>query len=172
MAPGPQVKGGAARAGRLLGLLAALWVTVPGVLHPLNPGWLSGVNLIFHEAGHMLLMFAGETLMLLGGSLLQLLVPGACAAAFLWRGDRFAAGLTTLWLAHSLSGVAAYIRDAPRRDLPLITGDPDTHDWWQLLGGWNALDAADPLGRFVLFLAYAAVVGGVLLALWDEVAAP
>ena len=50
----------------------------------------------------------------------------------------------------------------------MITGDPDTHDWWQLLGGWNALNLADPLGRLVAFLAFTAVVVGVTLAVWDE----
>ncbi|MBZ9751077.1 hypothetical protein K7W42_09405 [Deinococcus sp. HMF7604] len=162
----------AARAGRAVALLLALFVTVPGVLNPLQPGWLSNVNLVFHEAGHVLLMWAGETVTLLGGSAVQVLVPAACVATFLARRERFAAGLVTLWLGHSLAGVAAYIRDAPARELPLLTGDPDTHDWWQLLVGWNALGAADPLGRFVLFLAYAAVILGTLLAVWNELNSP
>lgn len=162
----------AALALRLAGLALALLVTVPGILNPLRGGVLDGANLIFHEAGHVLLAWAGETLMLLGGSLMQVAVPLACAAAFLLRGDRYSAGIVGLWLAQSLSGVAAYIRDAPLRQLDLITGDPDTHDWWQLLGGWNplhnSLGLADPLGRFVTFLAFAAVIVSVLLAVWDD----
>ncbi|OWL97932.1 hypothetical protein CBQ26_06780 [Deinococcus indicus] len=149
-----------ARWGRAAGLLLALWLTVPGILNPLRGDLLGGVNLVFHEAGHVLLIPAGETLTLLGGSAAQVAVPLACAAAFLWRGDRFAAG------------VAAYIRDAPLRQLDLITGDPDTHDWWQLLGGWNpqanALHLADPLGRLVTFLALATLIVSVVLAVWDD----
>lgn len=80
---------------------------------------------------------------------------------FLVRSDRSSAGLLTLRLAQSLAGVAACIRDAPTRQLDPLTGDPDTHDWWQLLGGWNALSLADGLGRLVAFLAFAAVVVGV-----------
>lgn len=166
------MNGSAARWGRAAGLLLALWLTVPGLLDPLHGDLLSGVNLVFHEAGHVLLIWAGETVMLLGGSLGQVAVPLACAAAFLWRGDRFAAGVVGLWLAHSLAGVAAYIRDAPLRQLDLITGDPDTHDWWQLLGGWNpqanALNLADPLGRVVTFLALATLIVSVVLAVWDD----
>lgn len=161
-----------ARWGRAAGLLLALWLTVPGILNPLRGDLLGGVNLVFHEAGHVLLIPAGETLTLLGGSAAQVAVPLACAAAFLWRADRFAAGVVGLWLAHSLAGVAAYIRDAPLRQLDLITGDPDTHDWWQLLGGWNpqanALHLADPLGRFVAFLALATLIVSVVLAVWDD----
>ena len=157
-----------ARAGRWAGLVLALFVTVPATLRPLQGHLLDVVNLVFHEAGHVLLAFMGETAMLLGGSLLQLLIPAACVTAFLIRHDRYSAGVLTLWLAQSLASVAAYIRDAPTRQLELITGDPDTHDWWQLLGGWNALNLADPLGRLVAFLAFTAVVVGVTLAVWDE----
>jgi hypothetical protein len=156
------------RAARLAGLILALVLIVPGVLHPLQNHPLDLVNLIFHEAGHVLLIWAGETVTLLGGSLFQLLVPAACIAAFLRRADRYAAGIVALWLGQSFAGVAAYIRDAPTRNLELITGDPDTHDWWQLLGGWGALSLADPLARAVLFLALASVIVGVTLALWDD----
>ncbi len=153
---------------RVLGLLLSLWVTLPGVVRPTEPGFLGNVNLIFHEAGHVLLMWAGEVVMLLSGSLFQLLVPAACIGVFLARGERFAAGLVTLWLAHSLAGVSAYVADAPLRELPLITGDPDTHDWWQLFTIWNALGWAPGLGRFLHALALGAVVVGVFVALWDD----
>lgn len=171
---GPEVRGAAwltplqRRVGRLGGLILALVFIVPGVLHPLQNHPLDLVNLIFHEAGHVLLMWAGETVMLLGGSAFQLLVPAVCSAAFLQRGDRYAAGIVTLWLGQSFAGVSAYIRDAPTRTLDLITGDPDTHDWWQLLGGWNVLGLAEPLGRMVFFMALASVIVGAALALWDE----
>ncbi|MFK7603156.1 hypothetical protein ACI3L1_13195 [Deinococcus sp. SM5_A1] len=157
------------KAARIAGLILGLVFIVPGVLNPLQSHPLDLVNLIFHEAGHVLLMWAGETVMLLGGSLFQLLVPAACISAFLLRGDRYAAGIVTLWLAQSFAGVSAYIRDAPTRNLDLITGDPDTHDWWQLLGGWDALNLAAPLGRVVFFLALASVIVGSALALWDDV---
>ncbi|THF88351.1 hypothetical protein E7T09_03865 [Deinococcus sp. KSM4-11] len=156
------------RWGRWVGLAVALLVTVPGVLHPLSGSLLDHVDLVFHEAGHVIFSVLGETVMLLGGSLMQVLVPLGCAAAFLQRRDRYAAGLMTLWAGQSLMGVATYVRDAPTRNLDLITGDPDTHDWWQLLGAANALNMAAPLGSAIAFLAFVALVIGVLLAVWDE----
>ncbi|GHF30546.1 hypothetical protein HNQ07_000708 [Deinococcus metalli] len=155
--------------GRWAGLAAALLLTVPGVLRPLSGSLLDHVDLVFHEAGHVIFSPFGETLMLLGGSVMQVLVPLGCALTFLFRRDRYAAGLVTLWTAQSLAGVAAYVRDAPTRNLDLITGDPDTHDWWQLLGAADALSLAAPLGNMLAFLAFACLVAGVLLAVWDDV---
>ena len=151
---------------RLLGLALALWLTVPAVLHQPHFYLLDNVNLIFHEAGHVLLSWGGHKLMLLGGSLFQVLMPLACMAAFLLRRDRYAAGLMLLWGAESMANVSAYIADAPTRNLDLITGDPDTHDWWQLLN--DNLGAAAGLSRLVLSAAIIALVAGVLLAVWDD----
>lgn len=153
---------------RLVGLVLALWVLVPGVIRPMGGHLIDNVNLIFHEAGHMILMFAGETIMLLGGSFFQLLVPAVCIGAFLQRRDRFAAGICTLWLGESLAGVGTYIADAPTRNLDLLTGDPDTHDWWQLFSAWNMLGSAVGIGRFVHALAILCLIAGVLLAIWDD----
>lgn len=58
-----------AHTGRWAGLALALLVTVPAILRPLQGYPLDGVNLVFHETGHVLLAFSGETPMLLGGSL-------------------------------------------------------------------------------------------------------
>ena len=92
------------------------------------------MNLIFHEARYVLLMWAGVTVTLLGGSLFQLLIPAACVATFLRRGDCYAAGIVALWLRQSFAGVANVGGDAPTRTLNLITGDPDPttggSSWW------------------------------------------
>ncbi len=43
--------------------------------------FLHGVNLVFHEAGHILFLPVGAFLTALGGSLMQLLVPIVCLVA-------------------------------------------------------------------------------------------
>ena len=43
--------------------------------------FLDGVNLAFHEAGHLFFAFFGQTLQFLGGTLGQLLFPLALSAA-------------------------------------------------------------------------------------------
>lgn len=71
-----------------------------------------------------------------------------------------------MWFGQSLAGVAAYLADAPTRNLDLITGDPETHDWWPLMGGWHLPGAAAPLGHALHFLALLLTLGSV--ALWDD----
>lgn len=167
------MKNSQARLLRWLGLTVAVVFVTPGIFRPLAGHPLELVNLVFHEAGHVLLAPTGVTLMLLGGSLFQVLVPAVCIGHFWRRGDHYAAGLLCLWLAQSWAGVAAYVQDAPTRALDLITGDPDTHDWWQLLGacltpGCGHLNWADPLGRLLMVVAVFTALFGVLLAIWND----
>ena len=49
--------------------LGGLAVLTPDLLRPAGWSFLDGVDLIFHEAGHVLFSPFGPTLMLLGGSL-------------------------------------------------------------------------------------------------------
>ncbi|PYM31744.1 MAG: zinc ribbon domain-containing protein, partial [Candidatus Rokuibacteriota bacterium] len=76
----------AAVAGRAVGLAFLLWVTFRVLAQGLTLGssgvvaFLHGVNLIFHEAGHVIFGFLGEFIAVAGGSLNQVLIPAICAA--------------------------------------------------------------------------------------------
>lgn len=113
--------------------------SLPGALR-----FLHRVDLVFHEAGHVLFRPFGEFMTILGGSLLQVLVPAAVAAAFLVRhGDNFGASVGLWWTGQSLTDVAVYIRDARELRLPLLGGGtgadrPGLHDWENLLS-WMGL---------------------------------
>ena len=139
--------------------IAALALLSPDILRPEGWSFLDGVDVIFHEAGHVLFRPFGDTWYLLGGSVFQVLLPAALAGVFYWRGERVSAAVVLLWAAQNLGYVSVYIADARARALPLLGDDPDAHDWWQLLGGWNLLAQDLLLGR-VVWLA------GVALALW------
>lgn len=115
---------------------------------------LDYVNLIFHEAGHLLFGSFGELLMFLGGSIMQVLVPLVCAGVFAYQKDLYASGLTLLWATQSLINVSVYIRDASSRSLPLITDDPDTHDWWNILLILNRLQQDDAIANVAVFWAF------------------
>jgi hypothetical protein len=98
------------------------------------------VNLVFHEAGHVILRPFGSTLHLLGGTLFQLAVPAVLVGYFLVRRrDLFAVGVCGWWLGESLLNVATYMADARDLALPLIGGE---HDWNELLYRFGALDEA------------------------------
>ncbi|MDH3731817.1 MAG: hypothetical protein OES13_11975, partial [Acidimicrobiia bacterium] len=93
---------------------------------------LDGVDLGFHELGHMLAMGFGRFIHTLAGSFLQIAVPlGLSAYFFVIRRDPVGAGVCAAWAGTSAYDVAIYVADAPFQRLPLIGG---YHDWAYLLG--------------------------------------
>ena len=95
--------------------------------------FIDSVDLIIHEAGHVIFYPFGYFMYVLGGSLFQILVPTIFAVYFWYKDEKFSAGLLFSWVAINLFNVSVYAGDAIRMQLPLITGDTDGHDWNQLL---------------------------------------
>jgi hypothetical protein len=148
---------------RPLGFLLAAVYILYTLIRPQSWTFLNYVDLVFHEAGHVLFMPFGEFMTILGGSLFQILLPALIAVYFwLWRRDLYAAAVSLLWCAQNFGGVSVYVADARARALPLLGDDPDSHDWWQLLIMLNRLDQDTTLARIVL----AAGFGVFALAIW------
>jgi len=138
-----------------------------------NPGYsaigesfLHWVNLVFHEAGHMIFMPFGRTLSIAGGSIMQLLMPMICVVVLLVKQrDPFGASVATWWLGQSMLDLAPYIYDAKRRVLTLLGGGngrelvgPDggtPHDWYNLLTHYGQLQNAEALAGVVWFMGVA-----------------
>jgi len=92
----------AAVAGRGLGLLILVvltWAVFAQGL-ALQDGavlaFIHGIDLVFHEAGHVIFGFFGEFLAVLGGSLTQVLMPLIATVAFL-RTCQWASAAVTLF---------------------------------------------------------------------------
>lgn len=141
---------------------------------PIYESFLHNVNLVFHEAGHVLFRPLGDFMAILGGSLLQVLMPLVVTVAFLFReGNPFGASVGLWWTGQSLMDLAPYINDARARQIPLLGGGdgrdrPGMHDWYNLLAelGWLEHDHAiaamvDRAGAMLMLLALA--WGGALL---------
>jgi len=144
----------------------------------IGASFMHSVNLIFHEAGHILFMPFGRTMAILGGSLFQVMLPLLLMGAFLIvNRDAFAGAVCLWWSGQSLLDVAPYIADARALRLPLLGGGtgadtPGRHDWANLLRprGWLEYDqqiasVADTVGTGVMLLALA-WGGYVLLREW------
>lgn len=145
----------------VLGL--ALWAGLLLVCHLLW-GWvplLDSANLAFHEAGHPLFGLLHPRLMVYGGTLMQLLMPAACAFE-MWRQQK-PVGLyfCVIWLAENLLNIARYMADARAHQLPLVGGlNPrDAHDWTYILNNWGLL-------RWDTALADVVRMGAVALMAW------
>jgi len=119
--------------------------------------FLDGVNLAFHEAGHLFLSFAPQFVYYLGGTLGQLFFPAVLAYRFWRRDESFEAGVCTLWLGESLMNIAVYLGDAQTQKLPLVGGD--VHDWGWLLPRLGLLAHCESVGRLLHLLASGVVIG-------------
>jgi hypothetical protein len=142
----------------------------------IGASFMHNVNLVFHEAGHILFMPFGHFMMVLGGSLGQLLMPIIVMIALMVKNhDNFGASIGLWWLGQSLMDLAPYINDARALKLQLLGGGtgmdrPGMHDWENIL-----LDAGlirhdhliatwvDALGTGLMLLAF--VWGGYILYL-------
>ena len=131
------------------------------------------ILLPIHEAGHVFFRLFGEFMMIAGGSLLQLLLPFGIGVAFLIKQrDAFGAAVCLWWSGASLVDLAPYVYDAWDPQLTLLgghTGADGPHDWIYLLDSFDAIDAAQGLGRFVQIVGIvtmAAACGWAAYLLW------
>jgi hypothetical protein len=117
-------------------------------------GWipiLSPFDLVIHEIGHVLFVWAPTLLMQMGGSLGQVALPLVIAACFWWRRDDFAVSVLLAWAAESLHNVSIYVADAQDMLLPLVGDDGSGagHDWHNVLGTLGWLESTDAIANAV-----------------------
>lgn len=98
---------------------------------------IDDLNLVFHEAGHLIFGIFGYTPGLWGGTLGQLLMPLICAGVFLWRRWYVSVAVILLWFFQNFFNIAVYAGDARAQVLPLLGGGK--HDWATILTGMNAM---------------------------------
>lgn len=126
------------------------------------------INLVFHEAGHIILAPFGAFMMTLGGSLFQVIIPLVCAWAFWFQQeDRFAAAICLWWAGESLLDLSPYIDDARSLSLMLLGGpaaEVEGHDWEAILMslGWLHLDHT--IARLAWFSGAALMLGSLMYA--------
>lgn len=114
---------------------------------------LDYANLAIHEAGHPVFgVFAapdevglGYVLMILGGTLLQLVVPFACAVAFYFRREITGVAFCIFWFCENFLYIGHYMATARTLDIHLVgSGD---HDWEILFTHWNLLVHDQQIGH-------------------------
>lgn len=148
-------------------LALAVWTSVILYYHSTS-GWvpvLDSANLAFHEAGHPLFGMLWERLGVYGGTLMQLLIPGACAYEMYRQQKYVGYHFCLIWVAENLLNIARYMADARAQQIPLVGGlDPThSHDWTLILGNWGLLSSEIALANWVRVLALALMVW----ALWQ-----
>ena len=161
-------------------LTVLTWKVVAQGLSLSNGGLLAfihGIDLVFHEAGHVIFGFFGEFLAVLGGSLTQVLMPLIATAAFLRTRQWASAAVTLFWTGQSLTDVAVYAADGRARALPLLA-EGLIHDWSYILGRLGLLQSAETVGRLLFtlgaltMLAALSLLGLEILRSWNAAADP
>jgi hypothetical protein len=122
------------------------WFNAPNFLFP------DFVNLMIHEAGHPLFSFFGNTLMLLGGTLLELIVPAACAIYFFFQRQPYGVAFSSFWFFENFLYIGTYMADARMDSLPLVGSE--TSDWLLLFGQWDLLLYDQKIGHTFRFLGW------------------
>lgn len=97
--------------------------------HPESWRLIDGVNLVIHEAGHIVFSPFGEFLTVAGGSLFQVIVPLVFAGYFYFNRKPYSCALVLFWAGESLLNVSVYAADSIATQLPLLGGDNSIHDW-------------------------------------------
>jgi hypothetical protein len=132
---------------------------------------LDNVHLPIHEGGHLLFGYLGETPRLWGGTILQLLVPALLAASFAVKRELPGATFCAVAFFHSLTGVATYMIDALRLELPLVTvgdvADESQHDWVNIFTRLGVLSHAIQIGNTVRFIAWCGILGTIAWFVWQ-----
>lgn len=128
----------------LLLIWGAMFIATPIGSGEINGSFMHVVNLVFHEAGHIIFGLFGDFIGTLGGTLGQLIIPLLCCLTFVFKYENAFGGAATLWwVGQSCLDVAPYAYDARAQELMLLGGVtgrevPGYHDWNNLLSelGW------------------------------------
>jgi hypothetical protein len=133
---------------------------------------IDGVNLVIHEAGHLIFQLFGEFMTIAGGSLFQVIMPALFVGYFCYQRNFYSASLVLFWVGESILNVSVYAADAATLQLPLLGGEGTLHDWNYLLTNLNLLSATTQvagvirlLGTIVIALA---AVGSFWFALRED----
>ena len=154
--------------GRAVGLVILLVLTLKVLGQGLTMAqggvlwFLHGVNLVFHEAGHVIFGFFGEFLGIAGGSLNQVVIPVVATVAFLKTRQYASAAVTLFWTGQSLTDVAVYAADGRAMALPLLA-DGLIHDWNWILGRLGLLGSAETIGRLTFGVGALAMLAALML---------
>jgi len=129
--------------------------------------FLDFANLAIHEAGHPLFgLFGGGaesgfgyTLMILGGTLLELIIPLACATYFFFRRESTGAAFCSFWFFENFLYIGTYMADARTLALPLVgSGD---NDWEILFTQWNLLLRDQQIGHATRVLGWLGMLASI-----------
>jgi hypothetical protein len=127
---------------------------------------IDGVNLLIHEAGHIVFRPFGEFMMIAGGSLFQVIMPLLFVGYFAYHRKFYSAALVLFWVGESILNVSIYAADSLALQLPLLGGSDSMHDWNYLLSSLNLLPATAKVAGTIRVLGTLTIIGAGVGSFW------
>jgi hypothetical protein len=119
---------------------------------------IDGVNLVIHEAGHLIFRPLGEFMMIAGGSLFQVIMPALFVGYFAYHSKFYSAALVLFCVGESILNVSVYAGDSLALQLPLLGGEDSMHDWNYMLTSLNLLQATAKIAGVIRLLGTIVIV--------------
>jgi hypothetical protein len=140
--------------------IAVYWILNRG-----EYGLLDNIDLVIHEAGHLVFRFFGKFIYTLGGTLMQTILPSIIAWYFYRNHYRTGVQFAFLWLGQNFINISVYAADAQARKLPLLGGNKVYHDWHYILGELGILQYDHIVGYIFVGIAILIFLVTVLMPL-------
>ena len=88
-------------------------LTINGFNDPDIPfSFLHNVDLIFHEAGHLIFSFFGDFITALGGTMMQLIIPLTCSYVLLVKSkDPFGSAICFWWVGENFLDISIVLKN-------------------------------------------------------------
>lgn len=153
---------------RALALAIIVWLMVRQLDGGFYATPLSGIDLGIHEAGHLLMGFAGQFIGVASGSGFQMLAPIVAGALFVRQRDWFAVSFCLFWLGVSTGEMGTYASDAVAQAMPLVSvgGRDVIHDWAWMLETTGLLDWTGFISGSMCTVAVICQMLGLLSGAW------
>ncbi len=135
--------------------------------HPDSWRLIDGVNLVIHEAGHLVFRPFGEFIAIAGGSLFQVIVPTVFAGYFYFNHKPYSCALVLFWAGESLLNVSVYAADSVAMQLPLLGGDNSIHDWNYMLDHLGLLRQTAGIAFFIRALGTLTIIFAAAWAIYS-----
>lgn len=122
--------------------------------------FIDGVNLLVHEAGHIIFLVGGQFSSFLGGTILQATVPSLIGCYFLLKKKIFELFFCIFWLGDNFINISVYIKDARTQTLELVGGG--VHDWNTILSHLQILQYDQLIGSIIYFFGLGCIIGSIV----------
>jgi hypothetical protein len=123
------------------------------------------VNLLIHEAGHLVFTPFGQFMTIAGGSLFQVILPAIFVGYFYWNDQPYSAALVMFWVGESILNVSVYAADSIAMRLPLLGGPDSTHDWNYMLSHLGLMASTTKIASMIRMAGTLVIVAALYLAL-------